>query len=181
MEGMPLVYVTGISGAGKSAVCDELQRRGYDAHDTDREGNAVWVNHETGEITAKAAGLDDRPPSWLDHNDWRMVPERVQDLAARASGRLVFLCGSTSNENEVWHHFSRTIFLSIDEQTLRRRLSTRTTNDFGKSAHELAAILEWHKVGDDDYRSFGAVVVDATRPLTDVVDEVLRIAASKDR
>jgi predicted ATPase len=28
---MPLVYVTGGSGVGKSAVCGELRRRGYDA------------------------------------------------------------------------------------------------------------------------------------------------------
>jgi hypothetical protein len=41
---VPLVYVTGISGAGKSAVCHELKRRGYEAHDTDEENNAVWVN-----------------------------------------------------------------------------------------------------------------------------------------
>ncbi len=175
---MPFVYVTGISGAGKSAVCEELQRRGYDAHDTDREGNAVWVNRDTGEVTAKETGLDARTPGWLGQHDWRVVPERVQELASGARGRLVFLCGSTGNENEVWHLFSRTIYLSIDGDTLRHRLETRTTNDFGKSPHELAAVLEWHRVGEDEYRGFGAAIVDATRPLAKVVDDVVRIAES---
>jgi putative ribosome biogenesis GTPase RsgA len=35
ITGMPLIYVTGPSGAGKSTVCNELLRRGYEAHDTD--------------------------------------------------------------------------------------------------------------------------------------------------
>ena len=106
-----------------------------------------------------------------------MVPSKVQALAARADGRLVFLCGSTANEHEVWHLFSRVIYLAIDEQTLRDRLASRRSNDFGKAPHELEAILSWHQVGEADYREFGAVVVDATLPLHEVVDQVLDAAA----
>ena len=67
------------------------------------------------------------------------------------------------------------IYLAIDRQTLRRRLASRTTNDFGKSPNELRAILGWHEVGDDEYRRLGAAIVDATRPLDEVVDHVLSI------
>ena len=67
--GVPLIYVTGISGAGKSAVCDELQRRGYEAHDTDREENAVWVNRKTGAVTARPAAPDLEPPDWLEEQE----------------------------------------------------------------------------------------------------------------
>ena len=73
---------------------------------------------------------------------------------------------------------STVIYLAIDEPTLRLRLDTRTSNDFGKSPHELAAIFGWHKVGVDQYRSFGADIVDATRPLSDVVDDVIDIATA---
>jgi dephospho-CoA kinase len=175
---MSLVLVTGISGAGKSAVCNELQRRGYEAHDTDRDRNAVWVDRETGEVTAEVAGASERPPGWLDRQEWRAPPARVEELAARAEGRLAFLCGATANEDEIWHLFSQTIYLAIDEETLRHRLHTRTTNDFGKAPHELAAVLEWHKVGVDQYRNFGAFIVDATQPLMNVVDDVIAIARS---
>jgi AAA domain len=173
--GMPLIYVTGISGAGKSAVCDELQRRGYEAHDTDREENAVWVNRKTGAVTARPAAPDLGPPDWLEEHEWRVVASKVEALAQRADGRIVFLCGSTANEHEVWHLFSRVICLAIDRQTLRRRLASRTTNDFGKSPNELRAILAWQEVGDDEYRRLGAAVVDATCPLDEVVDHVLSI------
>jgi len=77
---MPLVYVTGLSGTGKSAVCRELKRRGYEAHDTDEEGNAVWVNRETGEVTAAAGAADRSRPGWLDDQEWRIVPSKVHAL-----------------------------------------------------------------------------------------------------
>jgi broad-specificity NMP kinase len=173
---MPLVYVTGISGAGKSTVCRELRRRGVDPHDTDEDGNAVWVDVATG-ATTSACGSDD--PEWLATHEWRLVPDRVAALARQATDRLVFLCGSAANEAVVWPHFTTVIYLAVDERTLRHRLATRTTNDFGKAPHELAAILGWHRV--DAYRRFGAVVVDATQPLPDVVDEVIAITTSEHR
>jgi dephospho-CoA kinase len=170
---VPLVLVTGISGSGKSAVCDELKRRGFDAHDTDSEGNAVWVRRATGEVNATPAAPPVRSPEWLAAHEWRVVVDTVEALAERAGDQAVFLCGSTANEEEVWHLFSRVIYLSIDTETLRRRVASRTTNDFGKAEHELAAILAWHSAGEDAYRRFGAVIVDATRPLAQVVDDVL--------
>ena len=176
---MPLVYVTGLSGAGKSAVCDELRRRGYEAHDTDRDGNAVWVDCATGEVAALNAGAIERTREWLDRHEWHIVASRAEALAARARDRFVFLCGGAANEREVWHCFSLTICLAVDEQTLRHRLATRTSNDFGKSPHELASILQWHELGMDRYRELGALIIDATRPLTSVVDDVIHLATRR--
>ncbi len=105
------------------------------------------------------------------------MTSKVAALVDRADDRLVFLCGSTANEDEVWHLFARVVYLAIDEQTLRDRLASRTCNDFGKSPTELEAILSWHQVGEADYRRFGAVVIDATRPLHEVVDNILEAAA----
>jgi gluconate kinase len=178
---MSLVYVTGISGSGKSAVCTELQRRGQEAHDTDADGYAVWVDCRTGRATAAGARADERTPGWLERHEYCLVPARVEELASRAEGRLAFLCGVAANEHDVWHLFSRVIYLAVDEPTLRHRLDTRTTNDFGKSSHELEQILEWHRVGEDQYRAFGALVVDASRPLGDVVDDLVDVATATAR
>ena len=106
-------------------------------------------------------------------------PSKVRALAPRADDQLVFLCGSTANEHEVWDLFYRVIYLTIDEQTLRDRLASRTSNDFGKAPEELEAILEWHKVAEGEYRRFGAVIVDATAPLPEVVDNVLAAARTR--
>ena len=173
---MPLVYVTGISGAGKSTVCAELRRLGHDAHDTDQEGNAVWVNRLTGEVTLIASARERGQSGWLDEQEWRLAPTMVEILARRARDRVVFLCGSAANEHEVWHLFSRVVYLAVDEATLVDRLASRTSNDFGKSETELAAILGWHAYGDAEFARLGATIIDATRVLDEVVDDVLRAA-----
>jgi hypothetical protein len=54
------------------------------------------------------------------------------------------------------------------------RLTTRTSNDFGKSEHELAAILGWRVRVQDGDRRGGAVMIDATLPLEEVFDAVVR-------
>jgi dephospho-CoA kinase len=177
MRSMPLILVAGISGAGKSAVCVELQKRGYEAHDTDLDDNAVWVNRETGEVTPGQASRSASSPEWFENHEWRVVPERVEALAERASARTVFLCGMPANEHEVSHLFSRVIYLSIDAQTIRDRVTSRTTNNFGKAEHEMAAILDWREVAEEEHRQSGAVVVDATRPLSQVVDDVVTAAS----
>jgi hypothetical protein len=80
------------------------------------------------------------------------VPARVEGLAARARDHLVFLCGSVENEQEIWRFFDQVVYLAVeDEGTLRDRIATRTSNDFGRNELELAAILKWHKGGADRY------------------------------
>jgi thymidylate kinase len=44
-----LVYVTGLSGSGKSSVLLQLKKRGYEAHGVDEEGYADWVDRMNGQ------------------------------------------------------------------------------------------------------------------------------------
>ena len=46
---MGLVWITGVSGTGKSTVRVELATRGYQSFDTDEDGIAVWRLRTTGE------------------------------------------------------------------------------------------------------------------------------------
>ena len=41
---MSLIYITGISGSGKSTVLRELAKQGYEAHGVDEEGYADWID-----------------------------------------------------------------------------------------------------------------------------------------
>ena len=171
---MALVYVTGISRSGKSTVRHELVRHGHEAHDTD-DGMARFVDRSTGVATRRIdASL--RTREFVENNDWVVEPDRVLQLSHRAVDRLVFLCGAIANEVEVWELFDRVILLSIDEATMRERVIGRTTNDFGKNPHELELMLGWIKTIDDEYRRYGAVVIDATRPISIVVDEIVETA-----
>jgi hypothetical protein len=167
--------VTGISGSGKSAVCVALQERGFAAHDMDLDGFAAWVHRTTG-VPAPLTDVADpsvRSAAWFAAHDWLVVPARVEELASSAGDQTVFLCGMASNQDDLSHLFTRIICLEVDEATLRERLATRTSNDFGKSEHELVAVLGWRAAVQDNYRRDGAVMTDATLPLADVVDAVV--------
>jgi dephospho-CoA kinase len=173
---MPLIWITGISGSGKSAVRRELRNRGYEAHGTDEDGFAQWVDSESGGITPRKLALaSDRSSAFLARHDWRVDVEAVRRLAVEAEANLIFLCGAVQNEAEAWEFFDKAILLSIDEETIRQRLVARTENDFGKSDHELSLILGWNKNIESNYGAYGAVIVDARKALSDVVDEVVRI------
>jgi hypothetical protein len=159
---MALIFVTGISGAGKSAVRDELGRRGAQAYDTDEHAIAQWTNKVTGEITPLLADAH-RTPQFLAQNDRRADPERVRQLAKEGEEQRVFLCGSIGNEDEVRPFFEKVFLLSIDEATMRHRLLARTAHDFGTKPHELELMLAWNEAIDEHQIGGGESTCSAVR------------------
>lgn len=170
---MPLVYITGNSGAGKSAVRKELQLRGYEAHDTDENDISAWQNKRTGNIVERPLNEEDRTNAWYAEHDWNMSRSKINDLAKLADDKPVFLCGSTSNADDMLEFFDKVYYLSVDRDTLKKRLTSRTSNDFGKAPDELKNILGWHMSLEERYKNYGAQLVDATQPIKSVVDEIL--------
>ena len=63
-----------------------------------------------------------------------------------------------------------------DGPTIERRIAARTGNEFGQAPEELALVLRLQERYEATYRGFGAVIIDAARPLADVVDEILAVA-----
>lgn len=76
-------------------------------------------------------------------------------------------------DDKVWHLFTKVIALSVDEATIRSRIENREDNHFGKDPEEMKIVLDWLKRYDETYRDFGAIIVDATKPLDQVVQKVL--------
>jgi len=169
-----LIYITGISGVGKSTLRDELVGRGYEAHDIDAEGMTAWYDKETGQMAEKPQWADERTEEWYAAHEWKVSVPRVESLARQAQDKLIFLCGTTANDNEMWALFTHVISLTIDEETLKKRLTTRTSHDFGKAPAELKNILSWHKYSEEANRGYGAIMIDASPPSSVVADEILR-------
>jgi hypothetical protein len=163
-----LTYVTGLSGTGKSTLVREMVGAGLQAVDID-DGLARFVNRASGLPVHRPAG--GAAAAFLAEHDWVVPRPEVEVLRARP-GR-VWLCGAFANEGELWDLFDEVVCLIVDEATLRHRLATRTTNDFGKAPDELAAILGWHATHGERYERHGARLVDATRPLAEVMAAVV--------
>ncbi len=77
----------------------------------------------------------------------------------------------------MWGLFDRVGCLVVDDETVERRLATRTTNAFGKNPEDLDRILGWNRDLEASYREVGAVIIEATRPVEAVAAEVLDLAS----
>ena len=171
---MALIYVTGSSGAGKSTLCDALRRLGERALDADCDGLAAWHTVGSGQVLDLPGWAAGRSQEWYKAHSWRYVRARFEEIALGTE--RVFVFGTAANERDVWDLFDLVVYLWIDEVTLRARIAGRVTNGFGKAPLELEAILSWHRDAHETYEGFGAVVVDARRPLPVVLEELLRVA-----
>jgi gluconate kinase len=151
--------IEGVSGTGKSSICQELSRRGYAAIDGDRE-LAYQGDPTTGE---KTEGFDHA------HHIWHV--EKIRRLAANRDDDATFFCGGSRNFKRFIDLFDEIFILDVDADTLNERLDTRPDGEWGKRKSERELILRLHAT-KDDVPSTG-IVLDATKPLGGVVDEIL--------
>jgi dephospho-CoA kinase len=171
---MPLIYITGIPGSGKTTVRGELRRRGYQAFGTDEDQLAFYYDNQTGEPLKQSAPAAIRTPEWRLLHTWKVARAEVEKLQKKAKDGPVFLCGVVANDvTELWDLFDVVIALTIDEETLCYRITTRTNDDFGKPPHEFELLLNWQKTAREDYQQLGAIIVDAIQPVEAVVDDIL--------
>jgi dephospho-CoA kinase len=169
---MSLFYITGIAGAGKSTVCEELSKQGYVAHEGD-DNLSAFYNNTTGEKVDRPTTIGDRTPEWRSEHTWKMSKDALLKLKAGAKENPVFVCGVASNEEEYIDVFDKVFALDVDVETMKHRVKTRTKGDFGKSAHEMETLLDWHNSTQDYYRKIGAHIIDATKPIEWIVDDIL--------
>jgi gluconate kinase len=159
--------IEGVSCTGKSAVCRELRRRGYAAVDGDRE-LAYQGDPATGERTEGFCH---------EHHIWDVG--EVRRLAASQDDEATFFCGGSRNFKQFMNLFDHIFVLDVDADTLNERLHNRRDDDWGKSEIERNLILRLHATKGDVPGS--GIVVDATRPLASVVDEILSHAPNTER
>jgi gluconate kinase len=153
--------VEGLSGTGKSSVYEELIRRGYEAISTDR----AWSYSADPDT-----GLPGGP---IGHDTWMWDQQRAVSELESPEPEVLFVCGSSRNRDHFLPYFTKVFNLRIDDDTMRRRLEQRTEDDWPLGPEGVELILELNR---SDEGPAGAIDVDATQPLTQVVDEVLRLA-----
>lgn len=169
------MFIIGVPGTGKSTVCDELKRRGYLARDTDGDHYSAWRSRTTGEFVDRHYSVEDRNEGFRDEYEWITDIEKVAALADQAGDTTAYLFGSSANEDEIWNLAEQVVCLFVDDDTLRHRLTTRTNNDYGKRDIELDFCLGANPIYATEMKAHGATLIDATRPVDEVVEELLRL------
>lgn len=170
---MSLIYITGPSGAGKTTVTLLLNERGFVALDADIE-LCAWYNRESKEKVTYPEPAKDRSPDWHERHTFQMDEALVSDLYKRSKNKVTFILGNCGNELEIADkYFDKVLCLEIDEETMVKRLQTRTTNQYGKDPDQMAMIKKWYKPLMKRYRDFGVTMIDATQPVKEVVNQIL--------
>src|SRR6478609_3949075 len=154
--------VEGVSGTGKTSVCRELRRRGYDA-----------VNGDT-DLAYQGDPMTGRPTDTSGHEHHLWDVRRVRELAADRGAPVTFFCGGSRNFADFIDLFDDVFVLEVDLDTLLGRLDRRVGEEWGARPSERDLVLRLHRTKEDVPGA--AAVIDATRPLSEVVDEVLRRA-----
>jgi AAA domain len=158
--------IEGVSGTGKTSVCTELQRRGYQAIHGDRE---LRYKGDPKTDTPTDTSASDRHLSPL----WDV--EKVQALAANKDEAVTFFCGGSRNFSHFIQLFDGVFILEVDLDTCLRRIDERVAldpTDWGGRPEERELIARLHQTKEDIPKD--GIIIDATAPLMRVVDEIIR-------
>ena len=152
---MPVVFVTGMSGTGKSSALAELERRGHRVVDTDYGG--WWIEGKP-------------EPLWRE--------DRITDLLDEHGDETLFISGCVANQGKFYERFDAVVLLSAPADVVLERVAGRTTNDFGKSDAERERILSDLAAFEPILRRGATAEIDTRASLDEVVDALERIASS---
>ena len=150
---MKRVLLTGMSGTGKTSVVRALAAQGYKAIDTD-DG---WCEP-----------LPDGRQRWRE--------DAIGQLLDTEDAGVLFIAGCEENQVRFHPRFDLIILLSAPAEVLVQRLASRTANPFGRSPGELERVLDDLRAVEPLLRTVADHEIRTTKPLSDVVTEVLHLA-----
>ena len=115
---------------------------------------------------------EDRVRFISEHHIWDV--DKVKPLVAEQNEAITFFCGGSRNFSVFVNLFDGVFVLDIDADTLNRRLDERSEDEWGGRGRrkERELIVRLHQTKEDIPKD--GIVIDATRPLVCVVDEIIR-------
>lgn len=165
------ILITGVAGTGKSAICDELNKLGYKAFGIeDIDGLFTMINQKTGK---PFKNFNNDNLEMVKQSDWICDKNKLQRLIQKNTKGIVFYCGTASNLDDLLPLFDKIFLLTVNRQTLRKRLSTRTSKDFGRIAEVQKWIFSWKTWWEDHVKEQGATVINASRSLRIVANDII--------
>lgn len=160
--------VTGRAGSGKTAVSIELQRRDYNAVDSDDVPNlSSWQDVRTGELVKLT---DNR---YVDLDTYRWIWDAAKIAEVLRQHRSLFLCGGADNDLDYLPQFDMAFVLVASPNVQAHRLQSRTNNDYGSDHRMLNRILAEQKAHVERATGMGSIPVNADLPIQKVVDNIL--------
>jgi cytidylate kinase len=168
MTEMKSILITGVPGSGKSSVCTELQRRGYEAYDIENiEGLFKMYKKDTGEEFIEYVNDAEH----ILNADWRCDLNELQKLIATQTKEIGFYCGFASNIKEILPLFSSVYLLNPSNEEVHKRLRTREGSGvMGGSEESRQAVLGWKEEWENEMLAKAITILDGT--IAEVADQI---------
>jgi shikimate kinase len=152
-----VILLTGMSGVGKSTALAELARRGHRVVDTDEADEDVPLRRERGSERL-----------------WR--EDKMDGLLAEHVAGTLFISSCVANQSLFYPRFDAVVLLSAPLDLLLARVTTRTTNPYGKTRPEREQIMGNKAAVEPLLRAGATAEIDTRLPPEEVADELERIA-----
>jgi thymidylate kinase len=171
---MNKIYITGISGTGKTTITNALQKKGVTAYSIDEvPGLCTWVNKQDGSTVDYEAVLD---LPFIQSHAWMCDLPKLQELLN--SSDVVAVAGLAENQAEMLPLFNTIILLQCRPEVVIPRILQRTDNTFGHDEGAQKHIRTTYKAFEHSMLEHGAIPVNAEASIEKVVDEILKIIAN---
>jgi hypothetical protein len=101
--------------------------------------------------------------------------EPDREAPRRGGTDPLYVSGTVSNQGRFYDRFDAVVLLSAPAHVLLSRIESRTTNDYGKPAHERELIRAHLREVEPLLRATCTHEIDASLQLVDVVDQLVEI------
>jgi len=170
------ILITGVAGTGKSTVSDELNALGHKAFNIEEiDGLFDMVDKRTGE---PFEDFDFNDLELVKRLDWLCDKEKLQRLMSENPDGVNYYCGTASNTDDLLPLFNKVFLLTVDDVILHERLRTRISNDFGRTPEIQQWVSSWRKPYENHLVEEGAILIDASRLLSEVVRDIIERSTS---
>ncbi len=110
---MAIIFITGLSGSGKSTTIKSLKSKGYHAFDLDYGFTQKKIDNET--------IIDEK---------------KLEALLLNFKNEDLFLSACYSNQGDFYHLFKHVVLLDAPLSIMKERIENRTSNHYGKQPNE---------------------------------------------